>query len=266
MTARASNTTARKVWIASGILSAFLVLLAVIALTSQPHLDTRLCDSKKPRAGVVAMLVDRTDSLTAGQRTRISNYVLRYCDSLPPNTLVAVFGIQDAAQGVLASGFCNCKPDDGSRTSPIIGSPQQVHDEFVARFQKPLRDDLERAWPHSASPNSPIMESLRELATNPDFMDRARPRTILIFSDMIQNTPALSMFSGVPDWRALKQEQLAGLLCDLSGCRVSAFELERPRDAKLQDNALENWWMAYFENCGVPSDKRAYHRLPAASL
>ena len=251
-------------WIVSAILTLLIITVFAAATLSKPDFGPRGCDRRRAIAEVAAIVIDRTDALTAGQQEHLRGEVDQFCSSLPPNSLVCVFGIQNPDQGVLATGFCRCRPEDGLHTSAFIGNREQVRAAFQDSFATPLALGLARANPLQESPTSPILEAIHELSTVSDFADSTRPRSLCIFSDMIQNTPALSLYQRAASEEMVRDDRVSALLCNLRNVSVRVWQMERPRDAQLQDPALETFWEAYFLNCGVHDFQ--YRRMPSASI
>jgi len=246
-----------------------LVLLALVttyrAHTLEPRPNSQGCDTKRPIPVTAAIVIDRTDTLSAGQRKQIQREVQSWLKSLPSNSLVAVFGIQEDGTGVLSPGFCRCRPADGDSANPLIQSNKLMLQQYLTEFLKPCLADVAQATTPHHSPRSPILEALFSLSNNPSLKTPGALKSILLVSDMLQNSSALSFYDTPPYPTLLTGPLLQPLLPDLTGARVHILQLERPRDAARQGLALQIFWKTYFKNAGVPKDAIAYDELPAAT-
>ena len=119
----------------------------------------------------------------------------------------------------------------------------RFHERDWERFE----DSLANAFPeHEGDPQStsPLLETIAVLAARHAPGKRGDERFkvhLVVFSDLLQNTPRLSHYGPYPDAKDMRH-RARDLLTDLAGTRVSLFRLERPKYAKWQSERHYYWW------------------------
>ncbi len=255
----------RLIWGLALTLFAIFVGVAIYASRIPPP-STNGCDPTKPVTEALALVIDRTDPLTPNQVRAVTGLRDEALVAAPRNTLVGLFGIQDRNEGVLSQGFCRCRQKRGAEAQVATESPLLTQRDFDRQFLEPLSAELKSTLLVQESPNSPILEAIRELGALGDFSPRRVHLRVILVSDMIQNSPLASFYDSAPDARLLKEAGVNELIPFLKNAEVRVMQLERPSIAHLQTPQLETFWTSYFLNCGADMSRFTYEHVPAASL
>ena len=68
-------------------------------------------------------------------------------------------------------------------------------------------------------------------------------RTLILASDLLQNTDRVSFYDGLPDPKEfVKTQAFQRVRTDLSGVKVELWMLQRDDSRKTQPNALHEFW------------------------
>lgn len=269
-------------WAAAMVIMGIMGTLYFVAQRNIPNPEPgTLCDKNHDVAGITVIVVDRTDALTPAQLGHVRIYIEKAISEMKPNTVVALFGIQQDNEGVVAASFCRCRPPKEDQINRIIQGPAvaaaRYEDDFKAPFETALKDAL---LPH-ASPESPIMEGLRMVSSSKELLTIVRrypkaTKRLMLFSDMLQNSPVASFLKSAPDVSALSGP-LNPYIAEFVDYSIDVYELERPLDARHQTPAIEAFWREYFHNSSGKLSERdtsgrgrqfemQYSRIPAASM
>jgi hypothetical protein len=266
-----------------GILAAVLaVAIAGGAITGwlllkerRPALDaTTLCPKNGPAARTV-LLLDMSDALTARQQAALDQLLrdlkdpktsrasmnaagvsggVRYVE--PHQELVA-YDLKDNDHDLSAFiRICNPgNPNEGDLVDEMTTGRsalrrwQNFNDQIAQQFeQKRTGPELE---------TSPILEALalivqREAGSiSARLAEKATPLRIIIFSDMIQNSAALSHFNQLPDWSRLEASPAyASISSDLKSIEVVIYYLRRSKYAAVQSERHYTWWREVIARLG----------------
>lgn len=267
-----------------GLILGFVTLYAV-AQSTRPDTDPVTgCDRRKPIPRVVTIAIDRTDPMSAAQQKSIKDHVSNIVSDAPANSLVAVFGVQGDLTGIVAPDFCRCKPEDSRTTNPLTGSPELVKRQFDRDFDQPLMQALDAALVNHTSPESPLIEGLFKIARSPQlkpFIEVANgapsesrqsaDMRLIVFSDMLQNSKALTLLDGDMSRERLRTPSVNDFQADFrSFGHIEFNELERPEYRRLQNARLEDFWNEYALNISDQNLKASggfrYNRIGAGDL
>lgn len=177
--------------IAGSVMFLLLIIVAKAWITPEPD-----CELGQPRKTVI--LLDRSEDM---EPKTVSAIVARAMsvieEQVQVGELVSVFTVSDDTKSVMMPIFSACKPRKTGNMA--VENVKAVQRKFSEKFEKPLRDTLRGKF--KASKESPIAQELIDLSLN-DLYFRAREKTrLVIFSDMLENTPGHSFYEGVPSGR-----------------------------------------------------------------
>lgn len=178
---------------------------ANLMLTSRQSPDkTTLCIGKPAKSTVIVL--DRTDGLSVQTQNEIVARVQRLVEgAVDVGELVSVFTIDEISRKELEPRFSYCKPP--STGNAAYENPRAIARQKRERFDEPLVRVL--AETVGTTPDSPIAEALVDLAQS-RYVNPPNGATLVVFSDMIENTSALSMYrctsgeSGVEAFKAVR--------------------------------------------------------------
>ena len=236
-----------------------VVLLAVVAVaawfvTRQIRADAideaTFCPATGA-TGELAILLDITDPLGATQLLTLRSELERMVVDSPRGTLVSLGRVSDQP-GELGAAYALCRPMTGAEGGEWIRNPTQLDQKFQERFLKPFQAELSGMLDASEAKQSPIMEGLQALLAG-TAATGARvegPRRIVVASDLIQNSDAMSFYRG-NDWASFKASPaFARLAKNLDGAEVTIFRVPR-QNAKVDAAAVDDFWVRYLDAQGA---------------
>ncbi|MBD9529701.1 hypothetical protein [Paracoccus sp. PAR01] len=217
-----------------------------------------LCPEAGP-AGMTAILMDLTDPLSHAQASQLLAWLEKEVDDAPRGTQFTM--------GVVSEDLANfhatpalCKPQDKASASSLTQNPELIGRRYDELFLKPLEANIRELTTATAAKHSPIMESLQSLvADTPGFVTFEGPRRIVLVSDLLQNSEALSFYRG-GNWDSFRKSPgYQRLGSTLTEAEVAIYQVPRPLEGVRDPVVLEDFWLRYFERQG--SHKPAYKRL-----
>lgn len=210
-----------------------------------------LCPNTGPIAHTV-LLVDQTDPLNFNQRQAFIRLFEDLVDRrIQPGELISVFVLgEDYREG--AKPLVDiCNPGSGQGQSELTANIAKLNAQFRSRFREPLLKQADALITTAPAKNSPILEMLQLVSLNAFRKHEVKgPRRLIIVSDMLHNTPQLSMYKGIPTYDDFAQSDYARRMqTRFDGAEVEIHEvLHYP---KLQTRALIEFWENYFAESGV---------------
>ena len=220
---------------------------------SAPPDPVTLCSAGRPVAGEVVILFDATDHPSAGELASVVEW-LRQVElaGLRQNQRVTLWVLGTSADGPLARRFCRCYP--GRETDPVLHNPAMAAAACESLFVRPLSNAIEAAGSTTPSHRSPILEAIRELSVQPEFVGSSGPKRLILVSDLEENMPGLSLYRGVPSFAHFRSAPLfRRVKSNLHGVSVDVLFLPRGvADASLSP-AITDFWREFFNECGVAS-------------
>lgn len=223
-------------------------------LQRENYHEETLCalDGSYPRT---AILIDATDSLSAGQQKTIDDYLF---NRLLPRELqkgewVGVFILNENNLVYPPAEFALCYPGGAADANPLIENPRLREQFLQKRFITPMKarlGELVRAQTPQAT--SPIFEMIRAVALSPEF-DSTQARRLIIISDMLHNTPAFSQYKDDGDFETFRASDYARSVLDfsLNNTSVVIYYLKRENTRALQTHRHVYFWEDYFRAIGA---------------
>jgi hypothetical protein len=208
--------------------------------------QARLCPTGGA-TGSLAILLDLTDPLGATQSITLRSELERMVVESPRGTLVSLGRVSDKPED-LGAAYVLCRPMTGAEGGEWMRNPTQLDRQFQDRFLKPFQAELDGMLDAQEATQSPIMEGLQALlagagATGVRVLGS---RQIVIVSDLLQHSDALSFYRG-DDWGSFRRSpDFARLAKNLDGVEVTIFWVPRP-GAKVDPAAVGDFWVRYLE-------------------
>jgi hypothetical protein len=212
--------------------------------------------------GAIAILLDITDPLGATQLITLRSELERMVVDSPRGTLVSLGRVSDQP-GELGAAYALCRPMTGAEGGEWIRNPTQLDQKFQERFLKPFQAELSRMLDAQEAKQSPIMEGLQALlaGTAATGVKVDGPQRVVIASDLIQNSDAMSFYRG-DDWESFSNSpEFRRLARNLDGVEVTIYRVPRQR-AKVDMAAVDDFWVRYFDAEGAA----AVHYRPLRDL
>ncbi|KAA5804663.1 hypothetical protein F1654_01260 [Alkalicaulis satelles] len=175
-----------------GVLGA--ISYAAVMLQPAEYDSETLClaDEQPPH---VVVMIDRTEVIyTPAQAGQIRQTIIDARNGLEVGERLSVFELNHRGEIRNTNRFSVCNPGRGDQINPLYRNPQRVQARYDALFERPLDQALEGLFDLIDSPITPLLESLAELGTRPEF-DRTTPRRrVVLISDMFQNTRLYTVY------------------------------------------------------------------------
>lgn len=209
-----------------------------------------LCPISGPVAETV-VLFDVTDPLDRTQSEQLLQYLEREFAESAVGTQFTM-GIVSEDSGKWGATQALCKPRSGQEVSALTQNVDMVKKRYEERFLAPLHDNLAKMMMASGSNTSPIMEALQALvADTPGFLTFKGPRKVIMVSDLLQHSDAMSFYKG-DDWQSFAvSPSYSSLGRTLDGVAIQIYQMPRVVD-RIEDPAvIEDFWIRYFDQQGA---------------
>ena len=243
--------------IAFGALAILLVLCVVSGVTyflvSRPAgLDkVTLCPANGP-TGHYVLLVDKTDPLTFTQKEAFTVTLRELIEKrIPEGYLLSVFVLGEDFKENAKPLVELCNPGTGQDKSELTANLRQLKRQYQERFLDPLFRQSDALLAAQSAKFSPIFEMMQLVAINGFRMHSIKgERRLIVMSDMLHNTPQLSMYKGHVDYPAFASStygQKAQL--ELRGVEIEIHYLMNTPELQTKRNL--KFWEDYFEKAGA---------------
>jgi hypothetical protein len=213
------------------------------------------CEAGGP-TGITVIAIDATDVLNEIQRLALRNELTDIVERLPVNEGVQIWRVAPSEGAVPdAAGPLICKPE---RTgNPWRQNPKQVERRYVVRFQEAVFNEIDEFIKAGSEPQSPIMESIQAIAIRtfdlPEYHD-VRRRTLVVASDLMQNTSTLTQLHGVEPFEKFAATQnYRRVVARLAGVHVELLYLQRTNSPPFKRHI--EFWQRYFADAGATVER-----------
>jgi hypothetical protein len=193
-------------------------------------------------SALLAVVLDATSRVADAQRLDLENRLRTRVRSLPAGALVEFWRVSPTGGGVPQPlGDPLCRPDP----SPNVWTQNQRRaQEAIQAFDAEIQAKIDATLTGRDEPESPILESIQAVWLR--FLGNDRwpgsvPRQLVVVSDLVQNTPALSFYGRVPRPDQLKAlPSYQQLRVPLRGADVELLYLKH--DDGVEAGALVELW------------------------
>ncbi len=183
-----SNKDRQGYWLIAGVIAAVVVVLGFkVTLDRAPKPNTDNCVGD-PVANTVVLL-DYSEQVPLQTRDEIVARTMAHVrEHVKVNERVSVFTISALSKQELKPVITLCRPpEEGNR---MVENVNLIRKKFQDNFEKPLRQTL--AVAPGDSPESPIAQALIDISLSQYL--RGPTNTLLVFSDMLENTPRFTLY------------------------------------------------------------------------
>lgn len=186
-------------WLIGATLLVVIVIVGVkFRLDAAPKAQDDNCVGS-PTANTV-ILLDYSDDVPLQTRHEISARAMAHIrERVVLNERVSVFTISALSKQQLAPVVSLCRPPvDGNR---MVENPSMIRKRYLERFEKPLESAFEKV--PIDSPESPIAQAIIDLSLSQYL--RGSTNTLLVFSDMLENTQRFTILKCAPSSEVVKR-------------------------------------------------------------
>ena len=169
-----------------------LVLVALLIASQQFKPAKRDAMGCLPNAAPssTVILLDQSEGVPIQTSREIERRVLEFITTkVATDGRVSLYAVSDSSSNALMALYEGCKPP--SSGNDITNSDKAIKARFDSQFLDKLRSALRRNFRDSTT--SPIAQAISDLSASQDL--RAAANNLIIFSDMIENSSALNMYS-----------------------------------------------------------------------
>jgi hypothetical protein len=245
----------RKAFRNIGIIVAVLGVVGffyVQAMLANKALDRETLCPPEPES-VTVLLVDVTDPMNLPQRQDFLNQLDKLRASIPRYGKLVVIKVDPVSDRLLAPVITRCNPGTAKDVSEISGNKQKTQKQWEEGFKAPLGTAFESIMNASGADRSPILESIQSVALTelqaPGMSDKSR--RLIVASDLLQNTDAISFYRGLPDASEFTTSQtFSRVRTDLKGVDVELWMLQREDSRLTQPRALPELWERIIDRQG----------------
>ncbi|TSD84977.1 hypothetical protein FFK22_029940 [Mycobacterium sp. KBS0706] len=224
------------------------------AAGANPKIDpVTLCPADGP-AGVAAVLVDTTDTLSPVQRLDVLNKLRGLREELPRGWLVAIYPVKPTPEQPPRASLSLCNPGRGEGLSQLTSNPALVEKRWHEAFDGPLQDLLGSLVSEGQGTSSPIMETIQSVAVaefgDPD--KKTLPKRLVLVSDMLQYSRSFSQYNGNKSFAEFaKTGAYRSLKSDLRDVDVDILYIARANQERRQNADLIEFWTDFFAADGA---------------
>ena len=172
-----------------GFVIAATILLVVAKLkTGDGHKRDAANCAGTPDTNTV-IVVDRSEGISTQTLDEIRARALSFvADSTVENERITVFTVSDLSKDSLVPLISLCRPPmSGNQFTQNV---QSIQKQFRDKFEAPMEAALQLK--SGSSPESPIAQALIDISSTRYL--RGRRNTLLVFSDMLENTKAFTLY------------------------------------------------------------------------
>ena len=238
-----------KTWML-GVLTAVIVAstAGAIGWTKLHHVDVdtaTLCPLTGPM-GVHAVLLDRSDPITALQAQRVRQVIDQIVANAEIGERIDLYVLTADGAAAMHPLLSLCRPK--SEGHMLYENATRIHEHYVEYFRQPLDTEINKLMEPSTTETSPIMESIKAVCVAAfGNLPTGTPVHLTIASDMIQYSSLMDHYKQ-RDFDAFSHTPaFKEVLADCHGAKVDVLYLVRPKDVRVQDRRHELFWEKYLD-------------------
>ncbi len=234
--------------VALGVLAAGVYVY--VTAPRPPALDrASLCPIDGAHATTVVLL-DSTDAIPDIGKHEIRTVLLDMAETVPVYGLLELRLLDPKLPGGRQI-FAKCNPGDGAGLSEYTANPRLARKRWLDGFRQPLEDALEAGFQPTPGKTSPIMETVQRIAVD-RFSGRAAediPKSLVLVSDMLENEPDYSQYSGDLSYNRYKASRAyKKLQTDLHGADVTIYYIQRVTAKPLSSADHIRFWVDWIRD------------------
>jgi len=232
----------------AGVLFSILALSLSVWVLRPAELDAAtLCPTNRPLAGHTVVIVDRTDRWTQAMGSALTQLVENAQRDTAQYEKFSIVSL-DADQSVHPL-FSICNPGEPTFWSDLYRGRRYTTRDFEDRFVGAAERVVEQVRQPSEARTSPIVEYVHRWLGSDDFNASVRHRRLILVSDMRQNSPLYSIYSGAEDQLGDVVERQFGPSAE--GVAFDVYFVAHGRDHNVTEDEVRTAWDHAFGRIGA---------------
>lgn len=224
------------------------------------------CPKNSQPLGKVVALIDLTDPLNQAQKEFFLKEIENIKQDIPKYHSLVIYTLDESLDLKSTKKLIKCNPgtleDIKNTFEKISTNPVKIKNDWEKRYSKEISDSINRIIEKSKPQNSsPVMEMFQLISIREFKNFKGSTNKIIILSDMIQNTPGLSMYSNkIPNFDDfIKTSYFSKIRTDLKKkVDVNLWIIKRDGYRKLQESrSFLEFWARFFTNGNEGRDFRS---------
>lgn len=212
-----------------------------------PTLEANSCPERGASSATVVLL-DVTDPISEITKLDLKREFQRIVANVELHGLIEVYFLTDA-EGRLERTFHGCNPGSGDTADPWTSNPKKIQQRWEEAFSKPLKDVEDRLGESASSKQSPIMAGIQRIVIESlsDVKLDGKSKRLIVVSDMMEFTPAFSMYKSGADIKAFEASAARNKFrTPLDGVDVSLLFFQRESAASIKN--LPDFWATWISS------------------
>ncbi|WP_310387914.1 hypothetical protein [Roseateles sp.] len=251
-------------WLIGGVgLTAIALLVAIVANGSKAKAGSDNCLGAVTASTV--FVLDDSEEVSQQTRDAIVDRAMNHIrQHVAINERVTVFSISDHSRSALHPEVSLCRPpEEGNRLTESVKS---VRTKFQNNFEKPLREALKKEA--GSGKESPIAQALTDISLT-NYL-RAPANTLVVFSDMLENTEKFTMYrcpavnSVIAQYRTSRQG--AQERPEFKNTKVVLNLVPRFNQSPVTLKCRDKFWPWFFGNNEGAKASFEYDYLPGGTV
>jgi len=232
----------------AGVLFSILALSLSVWLLRPAELDAAtLCPTNRPLAGHTVVIVDRTDRWTQAMGSALTQLVENAQRDTAKYEKFSIVSL-DADQSVHPL-FSICNPGEPTLWSDLYRGRRYTTRDFEERFVGAGERIVEQVREPSEARTSPIVEYVHRWLGSDDFNASVRHRRLILVSDMRQNSPLYSIYSGAEEDLGAVVERQFGPSAE--GVAFDVYFVAHGQDHNVTEDEVRTAWDHAFGRIGA---------------
>jgi hypothetical protein len=231
-----------------------VVIVAFTIVNMRASVATRHEDDMCRKDGFVSrdtlIIIDATDSISVTQKMMIRKEANRLFSEAAVDERFTLYVIDEQLQTV-TSILQVCNPGDGRDKSELTANKRRLKARWQETFFGQLTSSVDILLDRPSANSSPVMEMMKYASIETLYDSPAKAKRMILASDMLQNSQALSQYRNPGDFDSLlKQDEIRTLLPQLQDVDVEVLYLERGGHQGLQGRRHIRFWEQFIQQAG----------------
>jgi hypothetical protein len=232
----------------AAVLAGLLALTATVWVFRPADLDAAtLCPTSRPLNGHTVVIVDRTDLWTPSMGAALTQIVENAQRTTARHQKFSIVSL-DADQSVHPL-FSVCNPGAPDFWSDLYRGRRYTMRDFEERFVGAADRVVDAVSQPSQADASPIVEYIHRWLGSDDFNAAIPQRRLVLVSDMRQNSPLYSIYSGQDENLDRVVEAQFGPAAE--GVEFDVYFVAHGRDHNVSEDAVRAAWDSAFGQIGA---------------